>query len=268
MADFTFGLDNLEFEDDIEIGVDNDTYVDQADPAPIATGNYRLRALSFVPRTTKEGKPVKVKDKYPVFVIPQVEVVEGLGEGVTRKVGIFQDVNTEPKQRYGGNVVSDLGDLTRSYGTPNWSGLTEGIAVLREAFDGQALFTAQLDWSLYDSAFIKAAIAQLNIPADKTARSDDDKKVLNAIYNAGKTRGMRFFPFNEKSGTFSHIVSRENMKFTNPVSNSLVEIEVDARTLEARPTITRYYSNVEYTQGKVKLGPFKVKPAQQKGVIA
>lgn len=269
--EFTFGLDSLDFsgldEETQSLGLDNDSYQDQVDPAPPVAGNYRIKAISLKPKQNKDGENILAGGKFPIFSLGLVEIVDGLGEeGKTRKLGLFQDVSTQPKPRFGA-VVSDLGDLTRSYGTGNWSGLEAGVEALREAFDAQRLFTAQLDWSVYDKDFIDAAREQLEIPQTADERSDDDKKLLNAIYKVGRVTGMRFFPYIEKANRFSHVLSRRDMTFTNPVTNSPVTVEVDPRNLEARPTIVRYYSNMQFEQGSVRIGPIKTKPATLKGVI-
>lgn len=260
-----FGLSDLTIGDDLDIALDNDNYQDQVNPAPPVAGNYRLRALTLDYRKDQTGQPVLKKDTYPVFVIGQAEIVEGLldanGQPTQRKVSLFYDVDTMPIQRFG-TVVSGLGDFTRSYGTANWSGLSEGIDVLREAFDQNQLFTAQLDWSVYDKEFKEAAFEQLSLnPKTRYAdRDDDEKKLVGAIYRGAEVVGMRNFPYNASTGRFTHVLQRENVVIKNPLTNSPVTIEVGHRALEARPTITRFFPNVDFEAGRVRIGPLNVKP--------
>lgn len=261
-----FGLSDLVINDDLDIALDNENYQDQVNPAPPVAGNYRAKALTLDYRKDQQGQPTYKKGQYPVFVLGQAELVEGLvdatGNPTQRKVGLFYDVDTMPIQRFG-TVVSGLGDLTRSYGTANWNGLSEGIERLREAFEQGQLFTAQFDWSAYDKEFKEAAFAQLNLdPKTRYAdRDEEGKKVSGAIYRASEVIGMRHFPFN--NGRFSHVLQRGNVVMKNPVTNAPVTIEVGHRTLEARLTITRFFPNVDFEAGRVKIGPLNVKPAAQ-----
>lgn len=262
-----FGLSDLEIGDDLDVSLDNDTYQDQANPAPPAAGNYRMKALSLEPKKNKEKKQILVDDKFPIFVIGVVDIVEGLvdanGNPTTRKVGVFQDIGTKPFDRFG-TPASGLGDLTRSYGTPNWKGLDpqdpdSGISRLKEAFEQGSLFTAQFDWSVYDKEFVDNAFAQLNLQAGLKAkdRSEEDRKLVNAIYREARVTGMRNFPY--QNGRFVHVLQRENVSFKHPVSGTIVTIEGDHRALEARGTLTKFYPNLDYEAGHVKLGPAKVK---------
>lgn len=262
--EYKFGLSDLEVGDDLNVEMDNERYQDQANPAPPAAGKYLANMVTLVSKTTREGKQVS-EDGFPIFTLQTIEIIDGLGEGVTRKVAIFHDIKTKPFDRYG-EVVSGLGDLTRSLGTENWRGLdpsdpNSGISRLKEAFETKVPFAAQYDWGVYDGDFIKAALEQLSIPSDKDDRSDDDKKIVNAIYKAGRVTGMRFFPFNEKTGRFSHVLVRDNVTMKNPVTNANVVIEGDRRALEARLQITKFIPAGDVTGGRVVFGPSKVRPA-------
>jgi hypothetical protein len=267
-SQFDFSLDSLALVDDSELSYDSENYQDQVtSPAPPNKGIYRVVAQGFKPRTDKSGKPVVEDGKFPIFTIGVVNIIDGLGEGVERKVGIFADVKTKPFARFG-TPVSGLGDFTRALGTPNWSGIEGGLAAVRDALESSTAFSIGLDWSVYDKDFIAAAIQQLEIPADKSARTDDEKKLLNAIYKVGRVEGQQYFPFNEDRGTFSHVLVRGNVTFINPVTNAPVTVDVDQRAMEARPFLSRFYSANDYASGKAKSGPAKVKAAVQKGVVA
>jgi hypothetical protein len=267
MSDTKFGLSDFAVNDDLDVAMDNETYQDQANPAPPVAGNYRFKILTLDKRTKKDGSVVTEGDGFPIFVIGMAEIVEGYkdaqGNETTRKVGLFQDVKTKPYLRQG-VPASGIADLTRALGTESYSRLSEGIERLKEAFETDATFVANLDWSAYDGVFIKAALAQLEIPENKDDRSDDEKKIVSAIYNAGRIQGMRFFPVDPNSGKFIGSLTRENVTFRNPVTNANVEVEAEHRVLEARPYLARYYSKKSEEGRPTKLGPSNVKPALAK----
>jgi len=260
-----FGISDITVGDDLDIGYDPDTYKDQANPAPPPTGNYNAVILSLDPRV-RDGKPVMIEDKYPVFVLGVVEIIEGLGDGNTRKVGVFHEIGTKPFDRFG-TPASGIADLTSALGSASWRGLDpqdpdSGVSRLREAFEQRIPFASRYDWSAYDGLFAKAAIAQLELPTKRQERTDEEQKVYNAIYRQATVRGMRFFPYNADSGRFSPVLQRTNVPFKNPVTNATVMIEAEPRTIEARLSISRFYPKKDVDSGQVTFGPANVKPAQ------
>lgn len=261
--EYKFGLSDLAVGDDLNVEMDNERYQDQANPAPPAAGKYLANMVTLVTKKTRDGEQV-MESGYPIFTLQTIEIIDGLGDGVTRKVAIFHDIKTKPFDRFG-EVVSGLGDLTRSLGTENWRGLdpedpNSGISRLKEAFESKVPFAAQYDWGVYDGDFIKAALEQLGIPSSSADRDDDQKKIVNAIYKAGRVTGMRFFPYNEKTGRFSHVLVRSNVTLKNPVTNANVVIEGERRALEARLQITKFIPAGEVQGGRVVFGPAKTKP--------
>lgn len=264
--ELSFGLADLEVTDDLNVSMDNETYQDQANPAPPAAGIYNFKAIKLDARRNKDKEPVFEggDSRFPILTLVTVEIVEGLsdasGNPTTRKVAVFQDIKTKPFNR-NGSPASNLGDITRAYGTDSWAGIPAGLAALRQAFETGGTFAAGFDWSIYDGELVKAAIEQLEIPADKDNRDENQKKLIGAVYNAARVTGMRFFPYNENTGRFSNVLVRENVVIKNPVTNSNVTIEVPHRTFEARGTITRYYPKQDVESGRVKFGPARVKPA-------
>jgi len=266
----TFGLDTLELNDDLVgldgFGVDSENYNDQANPAPPVAGNYtaRMTGEGVVPRTDKDGNPILQNDKFPILSLPKIEIVDGLDAGGTRNVALFQDVPTKPFDRYG-VPASALGDLIRAFDSSlSWRGLGEAKMLLKEFFDSNTPFTAQYDWSVYDKDFVTAALEQLEIPANREERTDEQKAAINAIYKAGRITGMRFFPFNENSGRFSHVMTLGDITFRPGKNAAPRTIEVPQRALEARLTIVRYYPSADVAAGRVKVGPINSKPAQRK----
>jgi hypothetical protein len=288
--DIKFGLSDLDINDDLDISLDNDTYQDQANPAPVAHGDYLLRLLSddgakqrdsITPAVIRNGdkKGTQVKRKvngveYPVFQLNTVEIVDGLGDGVTRKVSLFQEITTSSYERDGQNV-SQIGDLARALGLGNFRGLGELVPMLQEAMQSGATFGATLDWeSGFDKEFVTAALEQLELPInakgyfDYSVATDDQKKLNYAIQRYSKVTGMRNFPYNESTQRFSHVAQRENVTFTNPVTKAKVTIEVPKRTLgEARAIIKVDFRDLKFIprervdSGRVTFGPRTVKPA-------
>lgn len=268
--ELSFGLADLEVQDDLDVAMDNDTYQDQANPAPPVAGNYMLKALKLGPKVDKDKNPVYENNdkRYPILNLVTAEIVEGLGDGVTRKVTLFQDIKTKPFDRFG-TPASNLMDLSRAYGVGNWAGISAGIAAINEAVQLEEKFAAQLDWSVYDSDFVENALDQLGLAnVSKDERTDDQKKLIGVVYNTARVTGQRFFPFNEKTGRFIHVLQRDNVTIKHPVTGASIVIEGDHRALEARSTITRYFPKVDVEAGRTKIGPLKVKPVKPSPVAA
>lgn len=260
--ELSFGLADLDVQDDLDVAMDNETYQDQANPAPPVAGNYLVKVLKLGPKTdNKEKQPIyENKDKrYPILSLMSVEIIDGLGTGVTRKVGLFQDIKTKPFDRFG-TPASNLMDLSRALGTDNWQGIPAGLAAVNEAVQLGTPAAIQLDWSIYDSQFVEDALKQLgltDIPKDQL--NDEQKKLKSAVYNNARVTGMRFFPFNEKTEKFIHVLQRDNVTFKHPVTGVNITVEGDHRALEARATITRYFPKADVDAGRTKIGPSKVK---------
>jgi hypothetical protein len=266
--DIKFGLNDLVVGDDLNISLDNETYQDQTRGfAPPATGIYVMRTLELDAARYRsgenKGQPV-YKQGYPVLELRMVEIVEGLGDGVTRKVGLFQEISTKPTDRKG-TSASQVGDFARAYGLANFTA-AEMVARLKEAVEGQLHFGAKLDWrSQYDSALVKAANEQLGIPSDYDARDEEQRKLANLIqYRLSRVEGMKNFPFNAKTGRFEHTILRGNVTFEHPISKAQVTIECEPRSLEAQPWIPVYFGNMAFIpkadieSGKEKVGPFRI----------
>ncbi len=260
-----FGLDDLEVADDLDVSLDNETYQDQVNPAPPVAGNYGVRALSldykkFGKGHDKEGLPVLVDGKFPVLVIGMAEIVEGLGDGVTRKVGLFTELGTKPFDRFGSSA-SGMNDLARSYGLPNYTGIADGISLLKEAFEANSVFAIGTDWTVYDSDFVEAAFEQLeldrNVKWDE--RDEDEAKLVNVIYRAARTTGMRNFPYDAARGRFSHVLQLGDVTFENPITKANVTITVPHRAIEARIKVTSFIPKQAIETGRKKLGPINVK---------
>lgn len=259
-----FGLADMDVADDLNVSMDNDTYQDQANPAPPAAGNYSFKAVSLGPKLDRTSKKPVFEggdNRFPTFTLVTAEIVEGLEN--PRKVSLFHDIKTKPFARFG-TPASGLGDITRAYGTENWAGVRQGLQLLEEAAQ-TGVFAAQLDWGIYDGEFVTAALEATGLAnVDKDSRTDDQKKLLNAIYKAAKVTGMKFFPYNATTGRFSHVFIRESVTFKNPNSGVNVTIDVPHRTIEARPQITRFFPKSDVDGGRVKIGPFNTKPVALK----
>jgi hypothetical protein len=273
--DIKFGLTDLDVSDDLDVALDNDTYQDQANPAPVAAGDYmfRLSAGSIRPALyrggEKKGQPLFRTvngQSYPILSLGVVEIVDGLGDGVTRKVGLFQDIHTFNYERDGKNV-SQIGDLARSIGLGNYQGINEALLLLEEAQQSGATFAAQLDWeSGFDKEFVEAATEQLGLKGiDRADLTDEQRKLANAIqYRYSKVQGMKLFPYNPATGRFSPTLVRGNVAMK--VGEKNLVIEVPTRTLEARAIIPVYFNDMKFISrervdsGRVTFGPKSQKP--------
>jgi hypothetical protein len=295
--DIKFGLSDLDINDDLDVSLDNDTYQDQANPAPVPFGDYLLKLLAddgqkqrdsitpaIIRSGEKKGTPVTRKVngvEYPVFQLNTLEIIDGLGEGKTRKVSLFQEINTSSYERDGHNV-SQIGDLARALGLGNFRGLGELLPMLIEAQQSGATFGATLDWqSGYDKEFVTAAMEQLELPVndkgyfDYKSATDEQKKLNYTIQRYARVEGMRNFPFNVATQKFSHVMQRGNVTITDPNTKNKLTIEVPQRTLsEARSIIKVDFRDLKFIprerveSGRVAFGPRTVKPATAPAVAA
>jgi len=220
------GLLDITLGDDLDVAIDPETYVDQQSPAPPVAGNYNFRIKKLGVRKNKEGEPVLTDDRWPIYVLEMVDIVEP--ESLARGVGLFQDLKTKPFER-NGVAVMEVGDLIRAIDqSRSLRGLEAIDEALAEFVGTEATFRGYLDWSAYDSAFVKAALAEAGLTGQRYASmSDSDKKVASDIYKKAKLSGMKKFP-KLANGRHSHI-------WTGPSGESI----------EARPRITRFYPSLE-----------------------
>lgn len=272
--DIKFGLNDLVVGDDLDISLDNETYQDQANPAPVAAGIYGMRTLELDAARYRggenKGQP-RYNTGYPILELRMVEIVDGLGEGKTRKVGLFQEIQTKPFPREG-KTVSQAGDFARAYGLPNFSSASEMTRLLQEAVEGRSIFYARLDWeSGYDSELVKAAVAQLELPVnskgyvEKDGLTDEQKKLNNIVqYRLARVQGMKNFPWDAARGRFSPVLHRGDVTFKHPVSGADITIECEPRTLEARNIIPVYFGDMKFIpkadidSGAQKPGAFRL----------
>lgn len=225
-------MSNLDFDfvDDMNVGVDPDTYPDQANPAPVPSGNYQLRITKFDVARTKDGKAVvfnntEGKPAYPVFNIEQAEILEP-AEFRGRKIGLFQQVSTRPFARQGDPSVTQMGDLLRALDqTVNARGTK---AVVDEVMDrvGSTPISVRLDWEANDFGFIGQKFEELFGGKRYSQLDAGDKNVANGIYKQAKCVGMKNFP-DTKDGKKNHV-------WTGPSGDQF----------EARAKITRYYPSL------------------------
>jgi hypothetical protein len=270
MSETKFGLDDLEIGDDLDVSLDNETYKDQQRNTPVPAGNYLVRALDIKGAVYRggdnKGQPVLRDGKYPILEIPMVEIIDGLGDGVTRKVGVFLEVGTKPYDR-DGEAVTQVGDLARAFGFPNYSSFGELRSLLKEAVQLSTPFAAVINWeSAFDKEFVEAAMQQLGLAGrSRDSYTAEEKKLANLVqYRYSKVQGQKNFP-TRANGTHIPSITRGNVEIAGPNGN--VVIEVPTRTLEARNVIPTFFNNISFIpkgdvdSGRVNFGPFKVKAA-------
>lgn len=221
--------------DDVDLTMDPATYPEQAGPAPISPGNYALRIVALKARKTQAGAPVTRTSKlapgfnFPVYVIEKVRVVEPTEN--ERDLMLFQDISTAPFLR-GNQPAGQLQDILRAYdANAGFRTLQEGLDLWNQFISENRTFRAWVDWSGYDGAYAKAAIAEATQLAAGGQLADSDK---NAIYNKAKVRGYKKFP-KTANGGYSHI-------WLGPTGN----------VVEGRAIISRF---IPAGDDKVKLGP-------------
>lgn len=183
---------DLPVVDDLNVPVDPDQYVDQANPAPLYPGNYRFVVVKSSVRTNKDGSIQLQDGKFPTIVLEQAKVVEPTDS--ERGVGLFQDVRTKPFARKGTGGIeipaSELYDLLRAYDeTVRIDDFEHAKLLLQEYFDTNASFLAQVKWTGYDKQYVEQEFAKIG------GKDQATKEVANAIY-AKARKGTKDFTVN------------------------------------------------------------------------
>lgn len=229
MSDFA-SIADLPVVDDYAVPSNPDEYAAQANPAPLAPGNYRFSVVKSDLRKNKDGQTVLADNQFETYVLGTVKVVEPVEN--ERQVAIFQDVRTKPstrKDKSGADkAVSDLFDLCLAYDAETYPvDLQQARELFKQYQEQGASFVAQVKWTGYDKAFVDAEFAKIG------GKDSASKEVANAIYNK----------------------ARKNTKdFTvNGVRVSSI-IGPSGNAIEARAAIGRYFPSNDLE--KVKLGPF------------
>lgn len=201
MFDVELGNLNLQDNELQNFNVDTD-YQDQLPPGPPARGDYRARITKLTNRLNRDREAVLADGKWPVLVIEEIEIVEGLAN-VPRRVMVYQDIRTKPFDRYG-KPASMLGDLLRAYDQNRvFKGLNGQIEGLKELVETGATFVFRGDWIAEDREHSKARIAAAG------GRDNLSREEINAIYDEARIRGMANFPTvtDPKTGDQVHLAS-------------------------------------------------------------
>lgn len=237
---------DLPIVDDLDVPVNPDEYVDQANPAPLAPGNYRFTPVSAKPRTKKDSDELLLVDgKYPVLVLEQVKVVEPTDN--ERQAGVFTDIRFKPFTRkgVGGREVpaSDVWDYIRAFDeTITIEGSEHANQLLAQYFEQSAPFLGQISWTGYDKDYVDAEFSKLGASTPEE-RKNVAKDISNAIYKGARLNTKDF------------------------VQNGQLQQSVTGRsgnTIEAKPKISRVFPSLtEIGKGKdannrqrIELGPF------------
>ena len=229
--------------DDYQQFDDTENYQDPQGPSLPGAGSYEFKILKAKLRADKNGKLILDTDKetgktYKIVTLLSAQIVGGLGEGVTRNVGLLQDVRLQPfprGQRADGTPIkaSKFMDLLRSFDQTRASVRSQDEALeLFNAFLSENLtFRGYADWTAEDWQGRQAELERIG--HDPKNGRKVDNKVVNAIYDRFRVRSMFKFP-KRPDGTYDQI-------WKSPAGTPI----------EARLNITRFYPSLE----TVVLGP-------------
>lgn len=186
----SFNISDLPVCDDLNIPVDPDTYQDQANPAPMAPGNYRAVITKFSARKDTAGVLVLADGKFPTIIVEQIKIIEPVENA--RLVGVFSDVRFKPFERRGATgaamVASELYDLLRAYDETMRIDNYEHAKELLAQYLGQELpVLLQIKWEGYDKTYVDTQFAACGMP-----RANVAKDVQKRIYDVGRKLSKDF----------------------------------------------------------------------------
>lgn len=231
---------DLPVVDDLNVPVDPTAYADQANPLPPLPGLYRFIVTKAEPARNKQNEIILQEGKFPIISVKTVKIVEGLGDGVERGLGIFQDIRTKPgvrKDKYGRDTaVSDFYDFLRAYDARESFDFEQGKQLLQRYLETNQSFVAELTWGALDFDYVKAE-------QEKAGGKDKlSKEVSNAIWSKARKNAKDFVVNGVRVSSIA-----------GPSGNAL----------EARPSIRRFYPSHEFNaatgewvESKFTFGPF------------
>lgn len=210
-------------------------YQYQTDPLPPPEVNYSFRALdaTFDEDMQTKARKYDVVDgrKYPIIVIPQVEIVEpeevNGSKLAGRKVGVFQRFKTRPIDRLGA-TVNEFTDLLVSFDSNTTFGsIEEGLALLNGFIANGATFRGRGRWKSFDTKYADAEFEKVG------GRENASKEDVKRIMKGARVIGARNFDLGKDGKT-----------------RLATKTGLSGATLNAKFEISRLYPSHE----KVKLG--------------
>lgn len=239
MSDFASIADlELPVVDDFEVPSNPEEYAKQADPAPLAPGNYRFVVTKSSLRKERNSETVQLTDgKFLTYVLNNVKLTEPVEN--ERGVALFQDVREKPLTRKNSagadSASSELFDLLLAYDAETYPQGTgdELLKAARELFqqyqqEGKS-FVAQIKWTGWDKDYVDAEFAKIG------GKERASKDVAKAIYDKARKNTRDFI--------------------VNGVRVQSI-IGPSGNPIQAKAVIARYFPSNELE--KVKLGPFGV----------
>lgn len=179
-------LHELVVDDDLDIDVSPEGYIDQANPKPPLPGIYRFQPVGkLVQRMNADGKPQLTDGKFPSYTIMRAKIVEP--DDCAEEFGLFHDIRTKPFERQG-HAASDVADICRaidqtvqpeSYDYKGW------LDLLQELLGSGGQFVAELGWSAYDAQYVEQEF-ELRGVTKANAKDKLTKEVLKEIYKKAK----------------------------------------------------------------------------------
>lgn len=221
-----------------------DAYPESGGAKLPATGNYaaKVEKYDFARNKAKEpifdAGPLGPKT-FPIITIQSIRIVEGLGEGVTPKVGLLQQVRTKTFPRDGG-TGSEAQDWLRAFDATRSSNRTpnEQVALLDQFIKEGLIFRARFDWFAEDWEGRQAEFDRLGHDPKNGKNRLTPEQVKN-IYNKFRVTSMSKFP--KRYGPDGTTVIGYDQIWKSPTG----------KPIEARLKAVRLYKSLD----QVVLGP-------------
>lgn len=200
-----------------DIGVEDATsYQDPAGLVPPAEGNRVFRIIDWDFHRKKDGTIIKDQERYPVFLIKSIQIVEPEAQA-RAVVPIYQQIRTSPQQR-GQSVGSQFGDLLRAFDATLSATGNDALQAFKQFVESGVTFRGKGRWSGNDREYVEQQL--------KAAGDGISKEAKRAIYKRGRIVGAKNFrPDGTQVGPSGETVNARYEIGTLYPSHKLVKIE-------------------------------------------
>ena len=163
--------------------LDSEGYVPSSATVLPQPGNYRVKPTSVTRRKDKDGNPILVDGKFPIFTINRVEITEP--ETAQGSFTLFQDIKTKPYKPKGRTkAASEAADALFSMDLTALQSLQDFEEVAQECetrLKSQSEFTAYIGYTGYDKAYVDSNLTQ-----------GMSKEEINKVYNTARLNTKSF----------------------------------------------------------------------------